>query len=56
MIEMEKLVHRPDYYLDLITLSLDTLREKYEKAERPQGHHLLRLPLPGEEVLRIGLQ
>ena len=36
MIEMEKLVHRPDYYLDLITLSLDTLREKYEKAERPK--------------------
>ena len=36
MIEMEKLVHRPDYYLDLITLSLDTLRDKYEKAERPK--------------------
>ena len=36
MIEMEKLVHRPDYYRDLITLSLDTLREKYDQAQRPK--------------------
>ena len=32
MIEMEKLVRRPDYYLDMINLSLDTLREKYTQA------------------------
>ena len=36
MIEMEKLVHRPDYYRDLITLSLDTLREKYDQVQRPK--------------------
>ena len=35
MIEMRKLVHQPDYYRDLITLSLDTLRQKYENAESP---------------------
>ncbi len=32
MIEMEKLIHRPDYYRDMIDLSLDTLKEKYDQA------------------------
>ena len=32
MIEMEKLLHRPDYYRDMIDLSLDTLKEKYDQA------------------------
>ena len=32
MIEMEKLSHRPDYYRDMIDLSLDTLKEKYDRA------------------------
>ena len=32
MIEMEKLLHRPDYYRDMIDLSLDTLKEKYYRA------------------------
>ena len=36
MIEMQKLVKRPDYYRDLITLSLDTLREKYDQAQSAQ--------------------
>ena len=43
MIEMQKLVKRPDYYRDLITLSLDTLREKYDQAQSDPGYHLLRL-------------
>ncbi|MBR1628072.1 MAG: ATP-dependent helicase, partial [Lachnospiraceae bacterium] len=34
MIEMQKLFKKPDYYLDLIDMSLDTLREKYENARR----------------------
>ena len=33
MIEMLKLKERPDYYEDMITLPLDTLKEKYDKAE-----------------------
>ena len=33
MIEMQKLFKRPDYYLDMITMSLDTLHEKYLQAE-----------------------
>ncbi len=32
MIEMLKCVERPEYYLDLVQLSLEALREKYEKA------------------------
>ena len=32
MIEMQKLVKHPDYYLDLLGLSLDALREKYLAA------------------------
>ena len=36
MIEIQKLVKRPDYYRDLITLSLDTLREKYDQAQSAQ--------------------
>ena len=32
MIEIQKLVKRPDYYLDLIDLSLETLHEKYLAA------------------------
>ena len=33
MIEVRKLVKEPDYYRDLITMSLDTLKEKYDAAE-----------------------
>ncbi len=33
MIEIEKLKNRPEYYRDLIALSADELREKYEKAD-----------------------
>ena len=32
MIEIEKLFKRPEYYLDMIAMDLDSLREKYEKA------------------------
>ena len=32
MIEMLKLVERPDYYLDMLELSLDQLRDKYASA------------------------
>lgn len=35
MIEMRKLVHQPDYYRDLITMSLDTLHQKYDTADSP---------------------
>lgn len=33
MIEILKLYERPDYYLDIINMSLDVLHEKYLKAE-----------------------
>lgn len=33
MIEIIKLKERPKYYIDMISMSLDALREKYEKAE-----------------------
>ena len=56
MIEIQKLFQRPDYYRDLTALSLDALKEKYDRAASPRGHHLLRLSVPGEEVLRPGLQ
>ena len=36
MIEMIKLKERPDYYLDMISLSLDSLLEKYMEAQRPK--------------------
>ncbi len=32
MIEIQKLFKKPEYYLDMITLSLDTLHEKYLQA------------------------
>ena len=32
MIEIQKLFKRPDYYLDMITMSLDTLHDKYLAA------------------------
>ena len=32
MIEIQKLFKRPEYYLDLIDMSLEALREKYEQA------------------------
>ena len=32
MIEIQKLFKKPEYYLDMITMSLDTLREKYLQA------------------------
>lgn len=34
MIEMQKLYHKPEYYLDMIELSLDTLKRKYDEAVR----------------------
>ncbi|MBR3561662.1 MAG: UvrD-helicase domain-containing protein [Oscillospiraceae bacterium] len=33
MIEMQKCVKRPEYYLDMITMSLDTLHDKYLAAD-----------------------
>ncbi|MBO4562785.1 MAG: UvrD-helicase domain-containing protein [Clostridia bacterium] len=33
MIEMQKLFKRPDYYLDIINMDLDALREKYLSAK-----------------------
>ena len=35
MIEVQKLFKQPDYYLDMITMSLDTLKEKYDRADTP---------------------
>ncbi len=35
MIEIRKLEKEPAYYLDLISLSLEALREKYDRAEDP---------------------
>lgn len=35
MIEIRKIIKEPDYYLDIITMSLDTLRQKYENATSP---------------------
>ena len=32
MIEIQKLFRKPDYYLDMITMDLDTLRDKYRRA------------------------
>ncbi len=36
MIEMLKLIERPDYYLDMLTMSVDTLYEKYKQATDPK--------------------
>lgn len=36
LIEIIKLKERPDYYLDMITMSLDVLRQKYEEALSPK--------------------
>lgn len=33
MIEIRKLFKEPEYYKDMITMSLNTLREKYERAD-----------------------
>ena len=35
MIEIRKIFKEPQYYLDMITMSLDTLREKYQNSEDP---------------------
>lgn len=35
MIEMRKLYDKPEYYLDLINMSLETLQKKYLEAEKP---------------------
>ncbi len=32
MIEIQKLIKKPQYYIDMITMSLEVLRDKYEKA------------------------
>ncbi|MBQ5757596.1 MAG: UvrD-helicase domain-containing protein, partial [Clostridia bacterium] len=32
MIEIQKLFRKPEYYLDMITMDLDTLREKYQSS------------------------
>ncbi len=36
MFEIRKLIKEPEYYRDMITMSLDTLREKYENATETQ--------------------
>ena len=36
MIEIQKLFKRPDYYEDMLNLSLDALREKYDTATSAQ--------------------
>ena len=36
MIEIQKLLKKPDYYKDMIAMSLDQLREKYEQAVSTQ--------------------
>ena len=58
MIELRKLFKKkPQYYTAIcITLSLETLQQKYLQAAGPGRHHFLRLPLPAEEMLRAGLQ
>lgn len=33
MIEIEKCINRPQYYLDVIAMDLDTLKKKYDEAE-----------------------
>ncbi len=33
MIEMQKLIERPEYYLDMVTMDLETLHEKYLAAK-----------------------
>ena len=33
MIEIQKLFRKPEYYMDMIDMSLETLREKYDRAE-----------------------
>ncbi len=35
MIEIRKLFKEPEYYMDMITMSLDTLKSKYDGAEDP---------------------
>ncbi|MDO4615400.1 MAG: 3'-5' exonuclease [Lachnospiraceae bacterium] len=35
MIEMQKLVMKPEYYLDMITMPLDVLQKKYQDAVSP---------------------
>lgn len=35
MIEIRKIFKEPDYYMDMITMSLDILQEKYRKAVEP---------------------
>ena len=37
MIEMQKLRYKPDYYEDMITMSLETLRKKYDEAETTEN-------------------
>ena len=36
MIEILKTLERPDYYLDMLRMSVETLRTKYEEAETPK--------------------
>ena len=36
MIEIQKLLERPDYYLDMLEMSIDELREKYLSAVTPK--------------------
>lgn len=33
MIEIQKMLQRPEYYLDMISLPLDSLRQKYQEAQ-----------------------
>ena len=55
MIEIMKLKERPGYYRDMLAMPVEGL-SRSTSTRRSARHHLLRLPLPGEEVLRAGLQ
>lgn len=55
MIEMYKLERYPNYYLDLITMSLDTLRQKYLRAT-DVNDIILWIFISGEEMFWSRLQ
>lgn len=55
MIEIRKLFKEPEYYKDMITIARHAAR-KVRARRHGGGHHLLRLSLSGEKVLRPRLQ
>ena len=55
MIEIRKLFKEPEYYRDMLSLSLDSEAEVSGRGTG-RGYDLLRLPLPREKVLWAGLQ